>query len=581
MPNGNDPQEKRKGSLSEINTVTHTFVRTSALDILAQFPRMETISTVGGGNKHTKLNIVEEDLKDGTAESVPISKSADELSSRQQFETCEVNSWSSTSNIKKKPKKKVFNKKSKVTSKHSDSTEQLGNHNEAKSEKSNAHKENAKSARSAWLSPFLRSNKTRTKKNKKPLKKSESLNFDSLPKPQLNRMNSIRKLFKRPRDSDVLVEAKPVNNVKCVEISSPILKSDFRSKNLVDREVFIRERAYLVDVAKIKKVNDDSEVCASNTEAIANQRNGTYLDNDCHEQVSGNVVVYRYPKPQEIPEAQGSPIAPVRHKHLQKKWRLSMQNDALLQNDCSEDSVSDNHETYEQDPENNQDSLNFNSKKQKGIQDNKMDKTESTVDCSSKFRSVVNNNCKNDSNNPDKNIGLRETAFDCVAVNTCKSHHDHSEVGNELKTVTVDSVKNCGCVVIDVPQNSNETIDTSPGQGGQHTPTSPGDSQVGVGAPLKQASDNQASPLQSPHSEFEDVFVDSKSEENISFGSAAELVEKPQTVCQELSNADSIKLPAGRWNSDVGTRASQRAISKAIQKKPASFSGGKMHVQKT
>lgn len=567
MTNGTDPEGKQQVDLSEINTVTHTFVRSSALDILAQFPKTETISTMEGSDRPTTLNVVQEDAEEGRHECM------DSVDGRRA-EQHQVSSWSSTSDIKKKHKKKgLFNNKKvkDLTSlSGSKSSEQLGNQENAKKEKKKIRKEKAKSAQSfGWLNALRgkststeeRSRDTKSKKQRKPLKKSQSFNSDSLPRSsQLNRMDSFRKLFKRPRDSAALVETKPLDNVKCMEISSPILKSDFRSKNLVDREVFLRERAYQIDKTKMKTVENKSDVHVSNANNIdASVNIGNY---DSNEWTAEGVVGNGYTP--GTPESQESPVAPVRRKHLQKKQRLSLlDSEGSLQDDLSQDN--ENNEDFEQDQGNNSDRVHVKSNTKN---DEEVQPSEYSNEPRHNDQEWPNHNAcsaHEANNNLDKSIPQKDRTCNIVNI-------DHAQVTGSAIDVERDNVENLNYVIV-------ESVPTSRTQIGEQasTPQSPDwGSHVTPDASPAHIRKHASTP-ESPESEFEEVFVDCINDENIYLDSATLLVDKPQVANDETDGAS---MPATRWSSDVTSRASQRAITKVMQqKKPASFSGGTVHVQ--
>ena len=584
---GTDPQERQDAvDLSEINTVTHTFVRSSALDILAQFPKTETVSATEDSKKQTMLNAIKEDAqceqKSDCVDSNPkCSQSVDQLSSECKPEQNEVISWSSTSDIKKKHKKGLFSHNKKVKNSSGDlsgsnsTVQQLGNQEKTKKEKKKIRKEKAKSAQpGGWLSMNIFGGKntvteekpteTKSKNKKKPLQKSQSYDTNSLPRSsQLNRMDSFRKLFKRPRDSAALAETKPIDNVKCVEISSPILKSDFKSKNLVDREVFLRERAYQVDKRKVNRVesgvpnvnNDDTSV---NNDSHSNNKKETES-----EICNGDI------EPQDKLESRESPKAPLRHKHLQKKQRLSLHStsEGVLQDDLFKNNENNN-ENCKQEIDKNTMHAESDTKKDEeiNVQSKNTNNNESAAELLNE--SKLNRQGQSDDNtyfaneangNIERNLSQSERP--CEVVN----HQQVSEmdISNEQQTIDPDHIVNMDYVLVEsAPGDSSTTVTPNT------TQTKTGECIASTQSPKVQCRD---SPPQSPEGEFNEVFVDCVNDETVSLDSATVLVDKPQ---EAKDKTNGISMPAGRWNSDVTSRASQRAITAAIQKKPASFSGG-------
>jgi hypothetical protein len=530
-----------------------------------------------GTDKHTNdkvLNVINEDVQEGKSEcmddSVPkCSKNVDQLSVGCQPE--KNVSWSSASDTKKKHKKKGLLKNHKkvkdisnLSGSKSTEPEQVVSQ-EAKKTKKKTRKEKAQS--SAFFGIFRgKSTDTEEKpKQKKPLQKSQSFNTTSAPKnSQLNRMDSFRKLFKRPHDPAALAEATPIDNLKCVEISSPILKSDIRSANLVDREVFLRERSYQVDKTKIKKVEAGIFRVNKNNDTTVNNGN-----HDSNEEKTEEMVCNGCLQPQDGAETQESsiPVPPVRHKHLQYKQRLSIQGDeGLLQEDLTKDNENNN-KSCEQ--ENNK-NIDYS----KSVQDSNNESTLNETKLNAQERhgdSVCSADEANDSQ--DKRLALNERR--CKVINVeFDSQVTESAVNDELQQAELDNAENLNYVVVKrVPDDSSapETPDTTPTQIGEHacTPQSPeGASHVTPNISPSQVRDPTP---QSPESEFAEVFVDCINDERFSLDSATLLVDKPQ-IANDKTNG--VSMPAGRWKSDVSSNASQHAIHKAINK-TASLPGRK------
>ena len=564
MINGTDSQVKKEIDLSKINTVTHTFVRSSALDILAQFPKTETVSAMEGGEKCTTLKAVKEDAQEGrdecTDSGTTCSRSADHLSSSSQPRQIEVSSWSSTGDIKKKQKKKGLfqnNKKVKGVSNPPEdkSTDQTSDQDKPKKEKKKLRKQKAKSSQ-AWSS-FFRGKSVATdeetkdiksKKQKKKLKKSQSFDSNSLPRSsQLNRMNSIRKLFKRPRDSASATETEPINNVKCVEISNPILKTDFRSKNLVDREVFLRDRAYQIDKAKAKQEKTENEcgVVISNvkTKNDAGEKDMSLdsYNNENSKSKHDTVIVNGFVESPQNPNSEESPKAPIRFKHLERK-RLSMPGlEGLSQEDITEHQ---NNENSHGDKENLTKNSNDVKKDEKlEVQINNSD-NRSTSDCSTEINDLNKVNKTHDS--------INESEIQDYIVNMDQNIVAGSPINSEPLTIRQDNDENLNYIFVESVSSNLVTSDIIPTQMGS-TLSSP----------------------QSHESEFEEVFVDCVSDETISLDSATPPVDKPKVLATHRSDeTDGRRMPAGRWNSSVTSRDSKDAIAKTMKKKAASFSGG-------
>ena len=565
--------------MSEINTETHTFVRSSALDILSKFPQTETIMDMG--NKHTRLNAVEEDAQvqgDECLDSGP-------TSSKYAHESAqiEVKSWSATGDIKKKHKKKGNKKvKDKSIPSERDNLEQGDNiKDNAKKAKKKIRKEKAHSAQSLkWFKPLkvFRGKPTVTetthedikdKKQKRPLQKSQSFDENSLPRSsQLNRMNSFRKLFKRQRDSAALGETKPINNQKCMEISNPILKSDFRSKNLVDREVFLRERAYQIDKTKVKQEKKENEASSNINTNNNTKKNSALFDNSDESEMKSEVTINGYVKTQETPECNENPVAPVRHKHLQKKQRLSMLGPEELQQDDL--AVDDKEENTDDNDEN---SCMVNNKEH--------DELQIDIDQDNEHKiSYLSTEIKD---KEDFEYNEAEIADKNIDENTKQDIIDDSEqqvnkpiVNDEIKEVKVDNDENLNHVIMESePGHSSVITDTSSTNLDEKT-SSPIEEVISPVVPDEshERIRHEFSTPQSPESENEDVFIDCINDEKISFDSATVLVDQPQVKTKKTGQVEDTSMPSGRSISDVNSRESQRAISKAIQKKPASFSGG-------
>ena len=528
--------------MSEVNTVTHTFVRSSALDILAQFPKTETVSAMEDGEKCTTLKALKEDAQEGQDEctdsgTTTCSKSADQLLSSSQPKEVTVSSWSSTGDIKKKQKKKGLfqnNKKAKGVTNlpESKSTDQMSSQDKPKKEK-----KKLKFFRAKSTSTEEKAKEMKSKKQHKPLQKSQSFDNNSLPRnSQLNRMNSIRKLFKRPRDS---AETEPINNVKCVEISNPILKSDFRSKNLVDREVFLRDRTYQVEKAKVKREKTENECGTVISNARTKNKTGEKemsLNIDNSKSEHDTVIVNECVESPQNPNSEESPKAPIRFKHLERK-RLSMPSlEELSQEDITK---------QEKDESNKNDSQNMD---QDSGDVEKDEASQVQIIESTPNFSTEKNDLKN-FDNPDESEKEPDTfTLDQSAV-------AESTMNDERQITRQDNDENLNYIVVENVSDKSMVSDT--------TPTKTGNTMLFP---------------QSPHSEFEEVFVDCISDETISLDSATLLVEKPKvlsdTHCSD--QIDRARMPTGRWNSSVTSRDSKDAIAKAtgMKKKAASFSGG-------
>ena len=547
-------------------------------------------------NKHGTLNVIEEDTQcerktDCVDNKLKSSQSVGQLSGECQLEQNEDISWSSTSDIKKKHKKKGLfhhNKKVKDISNLSESksTEQIGKQEKAKKQKKKVRKEKAKSVQSMGWSPMniFRGKNTvteekpsdTTSKKHKPVQKSQSFDGNSVPRStQLNRMDSFRKLFKRPRDSAASAETQPIDNVKCVEISSPILKSDFTSKNLVDREVFLRERAYQLDKTKVNRVESVSSVNENDDTSVSNDSDGT------NERETESVFCNGDVEPEHRPQSQESPIPPLRHKHLQKKQRLSMQGvEGLLQDDVCQDNENNN-ENYDRKIDN--DTVHVVSNTEKDEEVNDPSKKANYIETCFEYvdESEHNNQGQPEDNtcvakevncNIERNIVQSERP--CEVVNHLQAAE--MEVGDEQQTIDVDNIVNNNYVVVEnVPCDSSTTApsNATPTQTGEHVSALQSPEGANMTPDVLPVTSKNSAP-QLPESEFEEVFVECINDENISLDSATVMVDKSQVGSDKT---DGVSMPTGRWNSDVTSRASQRAINKVIQKKPASFSGGKVH----
>ena len=535
-------------------------MRISALDILAQFPETETVSeTMCENGKHGKLKSVNEDLQEETKDGVDVGKTSSKTVDKLPESNWEnkVTSWSTTDDVKKKNKKKgLFNNKKVKNSPNrvseSESTEQLGNQDDGKKEhKTHIRKEKLKSAQSlGWLNIFRHKNSAddekskemRSKKERRPLKKSQSFDTNSLSRnSRLSRMDSIRKVFKK-RESVAQVESKPIDNVKCVEISSPILKSNVESKNLVDREVFLRDRSYQMDTTKIKKNRSESQPAVSSSEVNVNNNESTSsakVDNG--ESKVESVVGNGFVDPPKSPETEESPVPPARHKHLRMKQRLSIQGpEELLKHDSSEDEIKDDKNDYQVDED--EDNLKSYSK-----DDVEMKKCPDEVKLNDDEISNTDTSLLPDTgNNIDEPSKEDEGTIDVVFV-------DQEPVAEPIvndEQRNFDDNENLGFKfvegVADDVSPTNDTILSS----------------YQVSQPL-------VSP-QSPGSD-EEVFVDCN-DEGVSFDSAI-LVDKSQDTGTETSPVR-VKMPAGRSVSDITSRTSSNVIDEKKQKKPNSFSGG-------
>ena len=320
--------EAKQGE-SKTDTFTRTYVRSSALNILAQFPRTETISTMENRAKSSTPDSVMEDGQGGRDESgdqpPTCSKSLDQLSGNRHSRQDEVTTWSSTNNVETKRKKRgLFSDKKKVkeiSSTESKSTKLSNDSEHHKKEKKQLGKEKNSTQSSAWFNIFRGKNsvsderpkESKSKKQRKAIQKSQSFNSNPLPRgSQLNRIDSFRKILrKRQRNPGVVAQGKAMDNMKCMEISSPILKTDFKSRNLVDREVFLRERAYQLDKTTLKR---ETKAEASNVKTRKDDPSShTGKDNDNDSCNDEGVTTNGFDDSKE------SPVPPVRHKHLERK----------------------------------------------------------------------------------------------------------------------------------------------------------------------------------------------------------------------------------------------------------------------
>ncbi|XP_028402381.1 uncharacterized protein LOC114525321 isoform X2 [Dendronephthya gigantea] len=532
-----DPLQKKELELTEINTVTHTFVRASALDILAKFPKTETVSEVMDENcKQSGLKSVNEDSQEELEDGVDVKKTSSKAVSESKREN-EVSSWSTTDDVKKMNKKKgLFNKKSKdnsISVPESKSTEKLANPKAGKKgHKTRIRKEKAKSAQSIGWKIFRKQHsakddeeymEVKSKKGKTPLKKSQSFDNNSSPKnPQLKRMDSIRKIFKK-RQPVLPDESSTIDNVKCVEISSPILKTEMKSKHLVEREFFMRDRALQMDTTKIKRVASENKpaVCSSKVKVNNNESTSSLkVDND--ESKDESVVGNGFVDQPESPETEEDPVPPVRHKHLEKK-RVSMQCDEVsVEQDSTEDenNYCDNHQAE---------------KDKNDLKSNRKDDVD--------LKKFLNEVKLNDTDIPSTNTILK------------KEHSEEDEEKNDfvfvdpepvVERIVNDEIVILGSVTDDVSSISNPTSSSS---------------QVCQSPPI---------PLESPGSDGE-VFEDCI-DEDISFNRA--VIDKSKESGQDSSPV-SVNMPAGRSVSDITSQTSADVFAKGKKEKPHphSFSG--------
>ena len=399
---GNASVSKQITDLSSVNTETKTFVRSSALDILAAFPEPETILSVdrtsrrariprvagdkarssamkGGYQDNENMNGASEDICENeesvgspldntgpsavSRQSVPVSNEHQGDASNYKKPDVRITSWSSTSDIgtkKKGPKKTRLLYKGKKKAKYEiseNSGKQQLNENSTASvpNLANTKSKKAKKSNSSALMSFFRGKSEskeeslksgKRKKERKAVQKSQSFqNSESTPtakNTQLNRMDSIRRLFKRPRDlnipSTICVDSKTTENKTCLEISPPILKTGFHSDNLIDREVILaqRDRAYQLERKRFRDDKKEPDVDKDYSGASEVMPNG-------NDSIDAGQVVNTSSRNEEEQE---SPVPPVRWKHLQRKRLSRSAEDGGTGSNNVRDSNEETSETY-------------------------------------------------------------------------------------------------------------------------------------------------------------------------------------------------------------------------------------------
>ncbi|XP_046858472.1 uncharacterized protein LOC124451915 isoform X3 [Xenia sp. Carnegie-2017] len=658
--NDNEDSKSKKNALADltdINSVTHTFVRSSALNILARFPETEVVKAMDDQLKPV-LSVVEEDGGDVK----------DEMPGTVASSHVPVSTWSSTGDINVISKS---NKTMKQNSK-SKSVEML------KKEKDETKKTKKQSGK--WFSRLRGKKESEKKKTKKPEKQKPSLQKSqsfgprsSSTNSQFNRMDSFRKIFKRQNDStNASEDTKVSGNLNRKDISSPILKSELKSKNLVDRDVIIRKRAYQFDKKTItrdkNKTNDDittnAKVVEKNTE-ICNHLDGiekNYDDNDNTDRVSSgsedksslnsndkfttndlnqnngkldvSVAVKDNSKVDEAVEGpdlenddnschKGSPVPPLRSKHLEKK-RLSMSiiDDSLvdvldgnLQDETCEakQDISNRKSTIKGETNDNEDSNDIDctdtedsrgkdhNEKEDYNEKEESDKNQESYGNEQQHTNDIEHSSEDEDTNEEEENRNKKESYDNQGSSEaehilCQSQKNETITDSSL-TKETEFVVNVGDDISSVKNIHEKEMNLDHASIDRTKPTESLDDNINS-APLHDSSlmsdpssddknylliqseetiaEPDSTSLSKSEREDDDVFYDATSDEKVSF------IHRKQSLPVSSSGAplplaergtNDLNANVTRWNSDVSSSDSQSAVTS--KKKPNSFAGAR------
>lgn len=399
-------------------------------------------------------------------------------------------------------------------------------------------KKKQKLSSSAWMNFFRGKSDTKDealkqekpRKERIPLQKSQSFHSGSTPSPrsnQLNRMDSFRKLFKRPRDaastSECLGEGKPAERKTCLEISSPIVKPGFRSNILVDRGFFLaqKDRSPHLEKDRLKGDKKKGEIDVDNPDSPKARRgsnSGGPLKNGSFN-ISGSE-----PAP---------PVAPIRRKHLERKRLSRAGEEGLLKwtdDNGAVESILDKHP-----------------------------KLGAKIQCD-KYSEYTSNNQNGNFINmvvgePSEKLEPLESAAE-----SCLERTKPGDNARETDVILHHEPK-----LSDLKSNNDDLAiahDLSP------------TGQVGVGESQTSQSPRGVYENGGTEENYEDVFHDCEDNTKLSFDSAtvAEKDGEMRTVSTIANSHDSSR----RWQSDVSSSESKTAIETAKKKTSQSFSGGKL-----